>query len=52
MNDLDREDWGTLTFTFTSKDTGTVKRASTMGEFGTTTEDIVRLTSVTGLTCN
>jgi len=49
-DDLDREDWGTLTFTFTSKDAGTVKRASTIG-FGTTTEDIIRLTSATGLEC-
>ena len=49
-DDLVRETWGTLTFTFTSKDTGTVERASTMG-FGTTTEDIVRLTSATGLEC-
>jgi len=46
-----RENWGTLTFKFTSKDTGTVVRASTMG-FGTTTVDIERLTYVTGLTCN
>ena len=49
--DVVREDWGTLTFKFTSKDTGTVERASTMG-FGTTTVDINRLTSVTGLSCN
>ena len=48
--DVLREDWGTLTFKFTSKDTGTVVRASTMG-FGTTTVDINRLTSVTGLAC-
>jgi len=48
--DLDREDWGTLTFTFTTKDAGTVERKSTTG-FGTTTVDIVRLTSVTGLEC-
>ena len=44
------EDWGTLTFTFDTKDTGSVVRASTTG-FGTTTEDIFRLTYVTGLTC-
>ena len=50
-DDVLREDWGTLTFKFATKDTGTVVRASTMG-FGTTTVDIVRLTSVTGLTCN
>jgi len=49
--DVLKEDWGTLTFKFTSKDTGTVERASTMG-FGTTTVDIIRLTSVTGLSCN
>ena len=48
--DLDREDWGTLTFTFTTKDTGSVVRASTIG-FGTTTEDIIRLTSAVGLEC-
>ena len=50
MNDLVRDPWGTLTFKFTSKDTGTVERASTTG-FGTTTEDIIRLTSVSGLSC-
>ena len=44
------QDWGTLTFTFDTKDTGSVVRASTTG-FGTTTEDIFRLTYVTGLTC-
>ena len=49
-DDVLREDWGTLTFKFATKDTGTVERASTMG-FGTTTVDIVRLTSVTGLAC-
>ena len=49
--DVLREDWGTLTFKFTSKNAGTVVRASTMG-FGTDTVDIVRLTYVTGLTCN
>jgi hypothetical protein len=49
--DVLREDWGTLTFKFTSKDTGTVVRASTMAGFGTTTVDIDRLTSVTGLAC-
>jgi hypothetical protein len=48
--DVLREDWGTLTFKFTSKDTGSVVRDSTMG-FGTTTVDFVRLTYVTGLTC-
>jgi len=48
--DLDREDWGTLTFKFSSCTAGSVVRDSTMG-FGTTTVDIVRLTSVTGLTC-
>jgi hypothetical protein len=49
-NDVVRDSWGTLTFKFTSKDTGTVKRDSTMG-FGDTTVDIVRLTSATGLKC-
>jgi len=49
-DDVLREDWGTLTFKFTSKDTGTVERASTMG-FGTTTVDIERLSSLTGLDC-
>jgi hypothetical protein len=47
--DLDREDWGTLTFTFTSKNTGIVERDSI--DFGKTTFDIDRLTSVTGLEC-
>jgi len=49
-DDVVRENWGTLTFTFTSKDAGSVERASTMG-FGTTTEDIDRLTYVSGLSC-
>jgi hypothetical protein len=49
-DDVLREDWGTLTFKFTSKDTGTVVRASTMG-FDTTTVDIERLSSLTGLVC-
>ena len=48
--DVVRENWGTLTFTFTSKDTGTVARSSTTG-FGTTIVDIDRLTSVSGLSC-
>jgi hypothetical protein len=49
-DDVVRDNWGTLTFTFTSCSAGSVVRASTMG-FGTTTENIIRLTSVTGLTC-
>ena len=49
-DDVLREDWGTLTFTFTSKDAGTVLRESTMG-FGTDTVDIIRLSSLTGLVC-
>ena len=47
--DLDREDWGTLTFTFTSKNAGSVVRDSI--DFDTTTVDIVRLTSAVGLEC-
>jgi hypothetical protein len=47
--DLDREDWGTLTFTFTTKNTGSVVRDSI--DFDTTTVDIVRLTSAVGLEC-
>ena len=49
-DDVLREDWGTLTFKFTSESTGTVVRDSTMG-FGTTTVDIIRLTYLTGLAC-
>ena len=49
-DDVLREDWGTLTFKFATKDTGTVERASTMG-FGTDTVDIIRLSSLTGLVC-
>ena len=49
-DDVVRQDWGTLTFTFSSCTEGTVERASTMG-FGTTTVDIDRLTYVIGLTC-
>lgn len=49
-DDVLREDWGTLTFKFATKDSGSVERASTMG-FGTDTVDIIRLTYVTGLTC-
>jgi hypothetical protein len=48
--DVLREDWGTLTFKFTSESAGTVVRDSTMG-FGTTTVDIIRLTFLTGLMC-
>jgi len=48
--DVLREDWGTLTFKFDTKDTGSVVRDSTMG-FGTTTEDIDRLTYVSDLSC-
>jgi hypothetical protein len=50
-DDVLREDWGTLTFTFTSKDAGTVLRESTMG-FGTDTVDIIRLTYLTDLVCD
>ena len=49
-DDVLREDWGTLTFKFTSKNAGTVLRESTMG-FGTDTVDIIRLSSLTGLVC-
>ena len=49
-DDVLREDWGTLTFKFTSASAGTVERASTMG-FGTDTVDIIRLTFLTGLMC-
>jgi hypothetical protein len=49
-DDVVRENWGTLTFTFSSCTAGSVVRASTMG-FGTTTYDIQRLTSVIGLSC-
>ena len=49
-DDVLREDWGTLTFKFTSESTGTVVRDSTMG-FGTDTVDIIRLTFLTGLMC-
>jgi hypothetical protein len=50
-DDVVRENWGTLTFTFSSCTAGSVVRASTMTGFGTTTYDIERLTSVIGLTC-
>jgi hypothetical protein len=51
-DDVDREDWGTLTFTFSSCTAGSVVRESlpSMG-FGTTTYDITRLTSVISLSC-
>jgi hypothetical protein len=50
--DVVRQDWGTLTFTFSSCTAGSVVRASlpAMG-FGTTTVDIERLTSVISLSC-
>jgi len=49
-DDVLRENWGTLTFTFSSCDTGSVVYDSTMG-FGTGTINFVRLTRITGLTC-
>ena len=49
-DDVDLEEWGTLTFTFTSCAAGTATYDSTMG-FGTGTANIVRLSSVTGLAC-
>ena len=48
--DVIRQDWGTLTFTFSSCDAGSVMYDSTLG-FGSGMYDIVRLTSVTNLPC-
>jgi len=48
--DVVREDWGTVTFKFTSCDAGTAMYNSTLG-FGTGSSNIVRVSSVTGLAC-
>jgi hypothetical protein len=48
--DVVRTPWGTLTFTFSSCDAGSVVRDSDLG-FGTTTVDIIRLSTVAGLSC-
>jgi len=48
--DVIREDWGTVTFIFSSCDAGTATYNSTMG-FGSGTSNIERVSSVTGLSC-
>jgi len=48
-NDVVYENWGTLTFTFTSCNAGTVAYTST--DFGSGSFNIERLTSVSGATC-
>jgi len=47
--DVIREDWGTVTFIFSSCDAGTATYNST--SFGTGTSNIERVSSVTGLSC-
>ena len=49
-DDVVRENWGTLTFKFTTCNAGTMTYDSTMG-FGMGTANISRLTSVAGLSC-
>ena len=49
-DDVIREDWGTLTFKFSSCTAGSVMYNSNMG-FGSGTVNFIRLTYVTGLTC-
>jgi hypothetical protein len=49
-DDVVLEEWGTLTFVFTSCNAGTATYDSTMG-FGSGTANIVRLSSVAGLAC-
>ena len=48
-DDVIREDWGTITFTFSSCNAGTAEYVS--NDFGSGTFDIERLTSVAGLKC-
>jgi len=50
-DDVLLEDWGTLTFTFSSCNEGSVEYDSTMAGFGSGAGDIERLTSVTGMSC-
>jgi hypothetical protein len=49
-DDVDLEEWGTLTFVFSSCNAGTATYDSTTG-FGSGTTNIARLSSVTGLAC-
>lgn len=49
-DDVVRDNWGTLTFTFTSCGEGTMEYNSTVG-FGQGTINIVRFTTITGLAC-
>ena len=49
-DDVIRQDWGTVTFIFSSCDAGTATYNSIMG-FGTGTSNLVRVSSVTGLSC-
>ncbi len=48
-DDVVRDDWGTITFTFSSCNAGTAEYTST--NFGSGTFNIERLTSVSGATC-
>jgi len=50
-DDVIREEWGTMTFSFSSCTVGSVDYVSTMGNFGSGTHDLSRLTYVAGLAC-
>ena len=48
-DDVIREDWGTITFMFSSCNAGSVEYVS--NDFGSGVFDIIRLTSISGLRC-
>ncbi|MGH7749682.1 MAG: spondin domain-containing protein, partial [Candidatus Dormibacteria bacterium] len=48
---VQRQLWGTLTFTFTDCNTGQLSWASTVPAYGSGTLNLVRLTMPAGLTC-
>lgn len=50
-SDVKNTSWGTLTFTFTDCNTGTVSWNSTIAAYGTGTLPISRLTQIAGTTC-
>ena len=50
-NDIQRTSWGTVTFTFSDCNNGTMSWNSTMTGYGTGTMPIQRLTSIQGTSC-
>jgi streptogramin lyase len=51
VSDVTKTPWGTLTFTFTGCDSGTVAWSSTLPGYGSGTLPISRLTRIKGTTC-